>query len=249
MNRDLWAQTLSKTSCPPWPCPECGKGATALLPNSLIAHETVESRRARGHEVWDPDWISYSFTAWAECTHPGCKQTFAIAGVGGVGPEMDEEGNESWQDYFVPKYVQPMPRIIELPGNCPREVSQELAAAFETFLSHPASCAGRIRVALECLMNHLGVPKKQKKPNGKYFDLSLHARIQVFSKSAPHAGPSLLALKWLGNSGSHVGEVKQSEMLDAFEILEHTLGEIIDQRSKRVALLAKQLAKKHGIKR
>jgi hypothetical protein len=77
-------------------------------------------------------------------------------------------------------------------------------------------------------------------------DLSLHARLDAFATTEPVVGPKLMALKWLGNAGSHDGEVSKADLLDAFEILEHALGEIVEKRSKRVATLAKKLMKKHG---
>jgi hypothetical protein len=151
-----------------------------------------------------------------------------------------------WEDYFSPLFCQPMPDIIELPAKCPDEVKDELRAAFSIFWLHRAACAGRIRVALEHLMNHLGVPKRKKDKSGKYSDLSLHARLDAFAKTEPAMGPQLMALKWLGNTGSHDREVTKADLLDAFEILEHALVEIIDGRSARVAALAKKLTKKHA---
>lgn len=246
MNRSLWTQTLSETSCPAWPCPVCRKGTVALLQKSLIYKETIESERAHKREEWDPDWIRYTFTAWGECRHPSCKQEFAIAGTGGVAPDYGEDGNYEWQDYFSPMTCHPMPDMFDFPAKSPDEVKEELRAAFAIFWLHQAACAGRIRVALECLMNHLGVPKRKKDKNGKYSDLSLHARIDAFAKHEPTIGPHLMALKWLGNAGSHNREVSQNDLLDAFEIMEHALGEIIDRRSAKVAALAKKLTKKHG---
>jgi len=246
MNRTLWIQTLSKHSCPAWPCPVCRKGTLALIPKSLVYKETVESKRAHDHEAWDPDWITYKFTAWAECRHPTCKQEFAIAGTGGVGPEFDADGGYEWEDYFSPMFCQPMPGMIDIPSKCPEDVRDELQEAFALFWSNRAACAGRIRVALESLMNHLGVPKRKKEKNGRYFDLSLHARIDAFSKTKSTVGSQLMALKWLGNAGSHSSEVSKNDLLDAFEIMEHSLGEIIDKRSEKVASLAKKLTKKHG---
>lgn len=137
MNRSLWTQTLSKTSCP-----VCKNGSLAHVQKLLVYHETIESKGAHNHESWDPDWISYTFTAWAECRHPTCKQDFAIAGTGGVCPEIGADGDYEWEEYFVPMICQPMPDIVEIPAKCPKEVKDELRAA----------CAGRIRVALESLM-------------------------------------------------------------------------------------------------
>jgi hypothetical protein len=53
----------------------------------------------------------------------------------------------------------------------------------------------------------------------------------------------------LGNAGSHVTGVKSADLLDAFEILEHALKEILEARMARVAELAKNLVKKHGRKK
>jgi hypothetical protein len=245
MKRSLWKQNLTKNWCPAWPCPICRKESIKLVPKSLIYKETVNSKRAYNHEAWDPEWIEYTFTAWAECKHQSCKQQFAIAGVGGVSPEQTEDGFE-WEDYFAPRICQPMPDMLDFPTKCPDDIKEELRASFGVFWSHQAACAGRIRVSVECLMNHLGIPKRKKDKNGKYFDLSLHARIDGFAKTEPNVGPHLMALKWLGNAGSHNGEVRKDDLLDAFEIMEHALVEIIDKRSAKVAALAKKLTKKHS---
>jgi hypothetical protein len=217
-----------------------------LLVKTLVSHETAESKSARQSDDWNPDWINYNFTAWAQCSNQTCKQSFAIGGEGGVGPDYGPEGDIEWQDYFAPLFCRPMPDIIGLPEKCPLEVQTELRSAFSIFWLQKAGCAGRIRVALEYLMNHLGVPKRKRDKAGKYFDLTLHARIDAYAKSEPDIGAQLIALKWLGNTGSHYSDVKASDLLDAFEILEHALAEIVGGRSKRIALLAKKLTRKHG---
>jgi hypothetical protein len=239
-------QSVTKYSCPAWLCPECHKGTVALILKSLVSHETAESKRAHKDEDWYPERISYTFSAWGECRHPSCKQQFVISGTGGIASEYGPDGDLEWEDYFSPLYCHPMPDIIELPAKCPTEVKEELRAAFSIFWLHRAACAGRIRVALEYLMNHLGVPKRKKDKSGKYSDLTLHARLDSFAKDEPTMGPQLMALKWLGNTGSHDREVTKGDLLDAFEILEHALVEIIEGRSARVAGLAKKLTKKHA---
>lgn len=219
-----------------------------MIGGSVTEQETVESKLLRGDDAWDPDWITYGFTAWAQCQHPKCKQQFAIAGTGGVGLEPDEEGRAEWEDYFEIRYCFPAPRMIAIPDKCPKEVNIELDAAFALYWSQPAASAGRLRVALELLLNHQGV-KKRKRDGGKNKDLSLHARLELFAQSNPATAAQLMALKSLGNSGAHEGSISKGDLLDAFEVLEHALGEIIEQRSKRVALLAKQLTQKHSRKR
>jgi hypothetical protein len=247
MNRRLWTQTIDKTSCPEWICPSCSKGTISLIPGSLHSSETVTSKDSHRADGWDPEWLTSTFVARGICGHASCKEIFSIAGIGGVEPQYtDDEGNYEYIEYYSPKYCYPMPDIFEFPSKCPEDVQAELRISFQLFWGHPASCAGRIRVSLECLMNHLGVPKRRKDKNGKFSDLTLHARIDSFAKVEPTVAPQLMALKWLGNSGSHDSEVTRNDLLDAFEIMEHSLGELIDRRSQRVAALAKKLTKIHG---
>jgi hypothetical protein len=214
-----------------------------------VVEEMAESRRWRTDENWDPDWIQYTFTVWGECRQPSCKQRFAISGTGGVGPEYNDNGEMEWDDYFLPAACNPMPMIIELPKKCPDEVQRELLCAFSLFWAQREACAGRIRVALELLMDHVGVPRKKADAQGNSRLLDLHARIDLYSSSASEAGAQLMALKWLGNAGSHGEKVSETDLLDAFEILEHTLVEIIDKRSENVMLLAKKLTQKHSKKK
>jgi hypothetical protein len=209
----------------------------------------VTSKNAHSHDDWDPEWMSFTFSAWAECRHAPCKQGFAILGTGGVGQEYDEDGSTQWEEYFSPLACHPMPSIIGIPPKCPPEVRSELESAFALFWAHPEACAGRIRVALEGLMTHLGVPKERTdEKSEKVFGIDLHGRIDIFSQTDAGIGTQLMALKWLGNAGSHGREVSKSDLLDAFEIMEHALVEIIEKRASKVAALAKNLIEKHSKK-
>jgi Domain of unknown function (DUF4145) len=156
------------------------------------------------------------------------------------------DGDWNYEDYFSPRFCSPMPDIIDLPMKCSDPIKSELRSSFTLFWSNPAACASRIRVGLEQLMNHMGVPKRRKNSNGRYSDLTLHARIDAFAAKEASIGNQLMALKWLGNTGSHDGRVSRTDLLDAFEILEHALNEIFERRSARVSELAKKLIKKHA---
>lgn len=248
MKRSFWQETMTEISCPAWQCPVCNNGVLALVPKSLKYEETAASKRAHSHEDWEPEWLDYTFVAWAECKHPSCKQRFALAGIGGVEPQHDDEYSFVLADYFAPRYCHPMPRLIELPAKCPDRVRDELLASFALFWGDATACAGRLRIALEELMTYLGMQSlsRQTKPQSKP---RLHAAIESFAKNNPVLGAQLMALKWLGNTGSHDSSVSQSDLLDAFEILEHALSEILERRSERVALLAKQLTDKHAMKK
>lgn len=201
----------------------------------------------RSSDDWDPEWIEYIFTCRGECSNKHCKQPFAISGKGEIAPFYDEEHGTEWHDVFRAHCCIPMPNIINVPKKCPLEVEQPLLESFSLFWAHPEACATRIRVSLEHLMSHLGIPKRRKTNKGKFMDLSLHGRLDMFSTKNSQAGIQLMALKWLGNAGSHeAGNVSKNDLLDAYEIYEHALAELIDKRSAQVTALAKKLTKKHG---
>ncbi len=216
---------------------------------SLVKKETVESRLAHVHPDWDPEWIEYVFTAWLKCNRDPCSQPVAVSGKGFVREQFDPENENSWLDYyFSPVWCTPMPDMFELSHKWPKHIKNELRAAFALFWCNPAASATKIRISLECLLDHLKVKKRRKK-EGKFIKLNLHQRIEAFQKNEPSIGSQLMALKWLGNTSSHEGEVSHFDVLDGFEIIEHTLVELLDKRTAKVAALARGLTEKHQRRR
>jgi len=134
LKRELWTQSLTKHSVPPWPCPACGKGVLSLMPKSLIFKETAASQKSQS-DFWDPEWITYAFCAWLKCGHASCSQEVVVSGSGGLEAEFDPDGETRWPEVFYPLFCWPMPEIFELPANCPDKVTAELRAAFSLFWS------------------------------------------------------------------------------------------------------------------
>jgi len=249
MKRDIWTDTLSEVSCPPWPCPHCYKSTLRLVLKSIRSEETVESKAAHNEEGWDPDWVNEVFSGWLKCADAKCGQTVAVSGYGSPQAFFEEEEGMSWENRYIPRIALPMPDMFDLPAKCPEQVTQEVRAAFRLFWSDQASAANRLRAALERLLDHVGVKTRGKDKHNRLVILTLHARIQEFAKGESVLGGHLLALKWLGNTGSHGTGVTASDLLDAFEVFEHCLAEIVTQRSKKIAALSKQLEKKHAPKK
>jgi hypothetical protein len=247
MKRYLWETSLSSSSCPPWPCTACGKGHLRLKRDSLVHEETAESRRWQGSEDWIPEQIEFTFVAWASCSNERCNESFAIAGNGGIEQEYtgDDDGSTEWVNHFYPKTVVPTLQMIELPAKCPKNVKDLLFDAFTCYWSQADASAGRIRAALEALLTHVGVPTEQTKESGKATPLYLHTRIELYAKENPVIGQQLMAIKWLGNNGSHGTKITRSDVLDALELLEHALTEMLDKRSEKMAALAAKIAARH----
>jgi len=91
-------------------------------------------------------------------------------------------------------------------------------------------------------MDHAGVASCGA--NGK--PLWLDDRINLLSETNKDIATNLKGIKLLGNAGSHDSRVDSEDLLDALEILEHALNELIDRPSERMAMLAQDLTDKYG---
>lgn len=249
MKRKLWLSDVHTTYCPPWPCPVCRRGTLRLRKDSLIHEETVESRREHNEEYWGPEHIQFVFSAWADCTDGNCKQSYSLSGKGGVEQYIDDvHDSVDWYESFTPISVIPTLDMIEFPSKCPPSVRALLKQAFALYWADAEACASRLRSSLEALLTHIGVPALDGSKPESATQLSLHRRIEIFEKESPQLAQHLMALKWLGNSGSHGRAVGKGDLLDALELLEFALAEILEKRSERLAQLAARLTAKHGPK-
>jgi len=71
---------------------------------------------------------------------------------------------------------------------------------------------------------------------------SLHERIELYEKKNNEIAQMLMAIKWLGNAGSHDGKrLTIKKILDAYEIVEHVLEELYSPRKHRVNSLVRTI--------
>jgi hypothetical protein len=95
-------------------------------------------------------------------------------------------------------------------------------------------------------MDHLKIPRKGKTKNGKLLPLTLHARLERYEEKNADVASKLLAVKWLGNIGSHTGELAHSDVLDAFELISFALDEVFEKKSDRLKRMAEKIIRHKG---
>lgn len=250
MDRKVYKLPLKKNSLSRWSCPSCNKGLLRVKVNTFHAEETKESKSARGHEAWDPEWIRYVYSCLLECTNTACKDTVANSGTGSVDFDIDfdEDGspNQAWDDFFTPKHFSPHLKIFLCPSGTPKDVSEEIEKSFSLFFSDAPSSANHVRIALEGLLTYLKIKRYEVKGKRRTF-LSLHRRIELISEKHKHLQDLFFAMKWLGNAGSHSDKtVTKDDVLDAYEIMEEILQDLFVKETSRVKRLAKQINKTKG---
>lgn len=243
IERTRWKESFTKDYGPNWPCPRC-KRSLNLDKESVRIAETVNSRTSRHSEDWDPDSLEERFVCLLKCSSTACAEPVSILGYTTYEPAYDEAGHIEWDQRLHAKFVFPAPDFFALPRRCPSKVSEEVRRAFALFWADREAAANRVRTSVEYLLDSLGIQKSQKTAGGKMRKLNLHERIVLFQKVQPAVGAQLLAIKWIGNAGSHPEELSDDDLFDAFEMLSHALEEIIEKRTERVARLASEINKR-----
>lgn len=208
--------------------------------------ETEESKRERqDHPEWEPEWVRESFVALLKCDE--CGEVVTVAGTRRLSTYEDYENQEQClqASYYV-RHIYPAPHIIEVSDDLPTECAKHLKLAFELYWVDGAAAASRLRILVERLMDHFDVPIEGKGNKDKNHALSLSERIAEFEKMKPGHKDALDALRFVGNHGSHAGQSDQKALLDAFEILEGALSELVDNKRAKLAAKAKALIQSKG---
>ena len=252
MDRKLYKVPFTREKSPDWICPHCRKGVLRFVDGSFYSEERRLSREAHDHDAWDPDWIECTYSGLLRCANDQCKEFVSTAGVGGVDIDVifgpDGELEQTWADFFRPKYFEPPLAIVDLPKECPASVSDPLQESFRLFFCSPSAASNSVRIALEELLTELGI-KRFTVSGGKRRILNLHTRISLLPSKYSELRDLLFAIKWLGNAGSHADSaISIDDVMDAYELIDHVLQELYAQRSKKAKELAKVINKKKGPK-
>ncbi len=230
IDRRLWDARF--WTWPRFPCPKCRSGTLRFHKQLFLENETADSIRLHSTEGFAPEDCSYRFTAILLCDNQRCKDPVLVCGKSWQTREQyqDPEGDwlEDYESWFAPHYFEPTPPVFPIPRYCPKAVTAELQKAFALMWFDEDTAGSRLRVAVEILMDELGIQKKTRTKKGQSFKLrrlGLHDRIQRLAAKNEEAAEQFMAIKWIGNASSHKSPqgLSRNELLDAFEHFEEAL--------------------------
>ncbi|CAM2789336.1 DUF4145 domain-containing protein [Janthinobacterium lividum] len=250
MDRTSFHLPFTEQHVPKWPCPTCRNGHLTLAPKTLSYKQTFESSQDQDHEYWEPDWVRYVFSCLFTCSNADCKQAITCCGDGRVNYFEFEDDEHGWRqttdDVFTPKYFNPPLVLMDIPANCPAEVTANLTKSFALYFADPGAALNCARAAVEALLTALGI-KRFTIAKGKRRLIFLHQRIPLLPKKYEELKEMLLAVKWLGNAGSHDGDkLNSGDVRTTYDLLEHALSEIYEGKGKKLKAIAKKVNKKKG---
>jgi hypothetical protein len=252
MERTVFKLPFTKVGTTRYDCPSCSKGFLKVVEESFAEKETKKSRDMHDDEEWGPDYFGTVYGGILECSNPACKEVVSSSGYGWDEETQfyDEKGipDSSYVRFYKPVTFYPPLKPFTCHRDTPKNVSDEIEISFSLMFSDPASSANHIRVALEHLLTHLKI-KRFNMNNGRRHFLSLHNRIPLLPAKYEEIKDIFLAIKWLGNAGSHSNQmVTLDDVLDSYELTIELLDEIFSKQRKQAKTLARKINKKKGPK-
>lgn len=218
VDRAIWANSF-RDQLPHWPCPTCQKGHFSALEGKFWIEETGPSKAEHAHDAWEPDWIRQRFACFMECSLPDCREIAIVTGSSKVDHYQVDWDEYVTENILTVESVIPAPVPIQFPDQTPIEIIDAVKRAASMIWLSAEAAANAIRQAVEHLMDEAGIAAT----DGVGKRIMLHNRILEFQKADAENGDVLLATKWLGNTGSHVGGIIRDHVLDAFDMIEFVL--------------------------
>jgi hypothetical protein len=247
LNKSLWLsqEWSSKKKMPSWPCPICHTGILLKESDSikqLYTEETLSAQRSNFSEV--SGTAEFRFVGYLKCSH--CSERILIAGKGIF---LNEFGSPASAAYlgkkisvFYPRYFEPALHIIDVPPSLNKEVQELVVKSFMMYWVDLDSCANKIRQALELVVKEQGATRR-----------GLHHQIESLRGTiGERITNRLLALKMIGNEGSHASRpFEKSEILDAYDLLEDVLAQLYPDHTdeERKENLVQKIISNKGLKK
>lgn len=227
-------------------CSFCKKGEIIFNPNNIKVFETVESaenflKRPKG---WDIYWIDKYYTGTMNCDNKQCLETYIVSGVVEVKslPKKQESG-KIIENYKL-KYIYPVFHLFEVPEDIPYEIEEALKQVFILYWIDESACANAIRTCIELVMDDKRISKSFKDAKGIRRKKTLHQRIEDFKLQYNEIAQYLMAAKWIGNAGSHSGDLYYEQIEDGLNLLETSLKRLYDSSHLELVKKAKLINKR-----
>lgn len=234
--RDLWEKSFPDDEIPAFPCPGCDRGNLLYVKDSLHMEtsEVVSLAHQRGDiELFEAPSV---FSLFLRCSVGQCGCIVNVHGSAMLSKRSHwRDDDEQYFYTLTPHGMLPAPPLATVPPETPLEVSKEIGVACQLFWVDLGSCANRLRISVERVLDVMGAPP------GK-----LYNRINDFKENDPDNANTFDALRHVGNLGSHEGVVERTAILDAFEVYQHALAEIFGAKSVKIEAMKQRLIQSKG---
>ncbi len=249
ITRTIFKNAFQTNNIPDWNCPSCHKGELTTERKNIKTIENAASLSIHKHDEWEPEWIGGIFLGLLKCSNKFCNETVVFTGNYHCVEDNEYDFENERIDIILnemltPTCFNPPLHIFHINKAVPENISNEIINSFNVYWLDISSCANKIRVVVEMIMNDMKI-SKFKLIRNKRKKYTLHQRIELFKGIKPEQADLIMAIKWIGNSGSHTNvELTKDDILDSYEILEHVTTKLYETESKRIDELTKTINKR-----
>lgn len=233
-DRTIWLQDIfvenGVDAFPAYPCSSCESGTLKLVFDGLRSWQDAETSRACNYI----DFESYVYHFKAELKCVICGEIHNVLGLGEVDDDFDPNGEEIFVEDMAPimptrKVLRlnptnffPAPPIISLPEKEQDEKFYHLLKkSFSLYWLDRDACANKIRASVEYLLDHEAIDVARWK------GATLHQRIEKLKNDHAELFDKFMALKELGNFGSHeFSSLKPADLMDAYQVVDNVIYEM-----------------------
>ena len=209
----------------PWPrpaCPACQVGYVRFAKPD--EYEDHASASAHGDPDWDPEWVSGTFTIKGQCENPGCQLIVHGTGdyqVAYAEKSVDEHSRyQTYASYYRLKHLHPPMLLMSIPKTAPDQMKEGVLGASRVLFTAANVAATALRATVESFMTTEGI--SPTRANGQF--RPAHERIEEWGKvdaARQRVADLFLAVKWLGNAGTHEGaNLTTKQVLDGAGLLD-----------------------------
>ncbi len=251
LNRRLLEEPFTANSGQGFDCPSCHRGALVVDINSVQEGPTGKTLQDEAdsqvrNDNWDYSYYEGRFGFLMRCSY--CRQTVAVAGVSRYVDRRTCPHEYEYERALFPQYFSPPPDLFRIPENCSEEIAQQVRTAFSLYWCDPGACLNRLRLAVELLLTEMEIDCYSEK-DGRRSPITLDSRINMLRKRHAALSPmcdQLLAVKWLGNAGSHPEEITRDSVYDALDIVDYVLSKRFENSERRVSKISSEINQKKG---
>jgi len=236
--------SFNQDNLPDWNCSTCRRGKVFFDLSNITCFETNKSKRARSENDWDPYQIDEHFTGVLKCSNPKCQENYSITGQISYWNLSDDESPSDLVPHYLPTYIYPILHIFRIPEYTPFEVAEAIVTAFKIFWIDKPTCANSVRKVIELILDDKRIAKTELSPTRKRRSISLHKRLLIFQQKNRQIADQLMAIKWIGNVGSHEFEVDPEDLVAGFELLHYSLEKLYGDHEQRMIQLTKYVNKR-----
>jgi hypothetical protein len=244
IDRSIWKTALTeRTKTTVWPCPNCATGRLQMKEGALQFSRDAATLMVIDEEWWEPEMETGRFAALLHCNNTSCVEPVAVFGQTRLIEFHDGQFNDrQYERRYYMRGMEPPPQLFAFPEGTSASVQEALTSAFRVVWLDPSAAANRVRTAIEELLSDLGISKRQRNAT-RLRRRTLHERIESLPARHGAVKDQLLAIKLLGNAGSH-DIVSTDDVLDALDIVAFVLDRLYVNREKKVSDLVKRITRK-----